>query len=81
MSSDESDSTPGGKKPRTQEEVSSEIDELRSQLQSLRSTVTESASKQIKSTQQSLETAIRNNPLAAVGIAAGLGFLYAVIRR
>ena len=81
MPSNESDAPPGGKKPRTQEEVNSEIDELRSQLQNLTSTVRETASKQIKSTQQSLETAIRNNPLAAVGIAAGLGFLYAVIRR
>jgi ElaB/YqjD/DUF883 family membrane-anchored ribosome-binding protein len=46
------------------------------QLQKLTSTVTSVTGKQIKSTQESLETAIRDNPFAAVGIALGLGFLY-----
>jgi hypothetical protein len=53
----------------------------RSQLQNLSWTVTDAASRRIRSSQENLETAIRNNPLAAVGIAAGLGFLYAIIRR
>jgi ElaB/YqjD/DUF883 family membrane-anchored ribosome-binding protein len=70
----------GGTKPASTEEISDQI-ELRSQLQKLTSTVTSVTGKQIKSTQESLETAIRDNPLAVVGIALGLGFLYALIRR
>lgn len=58
-----------------------EIDELRSQLQNLTSTVTVAASKQIRSSQESLETAVRNNPFVAVALALGIGFLYAMIRR
>jgi ElaB/YqjD/DUF883 family membrane-anchored ribosome-binding protein len=64
----------GGTKPASTEEISDQIDELRS------STVTSVAGKQIKSTQENLATAIRNNPFAAVGMAAGIGFLYAMIR-
>ena len=70
-----------GGTPASAEEISDQIDELRSQLQKLTSTVTSVTGKQIKSTQESLETTIRNNPFAAVGIALGLGFLYALIRR
>jgi len=70
-----------GGMPASAEEISDQIDELRSQLQKLTSTVTSVTGKQIKSTQESLETTIRNNPFAAVGIALGLGFLYALIRR
>jgi ElaB/YqjD/DUF883 family membrane-anchored ribosome-binding protein len=70
-----------GGMPASDEEISDQIDELRSQLQKLTSTVTSVTGKQIKSTQESLETTIRNNPFAAVGIALGLGFLYALIRR
>ena len=78
-----SDSVPGGgaKRPRTEQEIRSEVDELRSQLQNLTSTVTDAASRQIRTSQEGLERTIRSNPLAAVGIAAGLGFLYALIRR
>jgi ElaB/YqjD/DUF883 family membrane-anchored ribosome-binding protein len=43
--------------------------------------VTDTAGKQLTRTQDSLETSIRNNPIAAVGIAAAIGFLYAMIRR
>jgi ElaB/YqjD/DUF883 family membrane-anchored ribosome-binding protein len=71
----------GGTKSASTEEISDQIDELRSQLQKLTSTVTSVTGKQIKSTQESLETVIRDNPFAAVGIALGLGFLYALIRR
>ena len=81
MSSSEGGPRGGARKPSTEQEISRELDELRSQLQNLTSTVTDAAGRQIRSSQESLETAIRNNPLAAVGIAAGLGFLYAVIRR
>ena len=70
-----------GGTPASTEEISDQIDELRSQLQKLTSTVTSVTGKQIKSTQESLETAIRDNPLAALSIAAGIGFLYAMIRR
>jgi ElaB/YqjD/DUF883 family membrane-anchored ribosome-binding protein len=61
--------------------MSDQIDELRSQIQSLASSVTVAAGKQITSAQESLVTTIRNNPFAAVGIAVGIGFLYAMVRR
>jgi len=80
MSSSYTSPRAGGTKPASTE-VSDQIDELRSQLQKLTSTVTSVTGKQIKSTQESLETAIRDNPLAALSIAAGIGFLYAMIRR
>jgi ElaB/YqjD/DUF883 family membrane-anchored ribosome-binding protein len=70
-----------GGTPASTKEISDQIDELRSQLQKLTSTATSVTGKQIKSTQESLETTIRENPFAAVGIALGLGFLYAFIRR
>jgi ElaB/YqjD/DUF883 family membrane-anchored ribosome-binding protein len=75
MSSSYTSPRAGGTKPASTEEISDQIDELRSQLQKLTSTVTSVTGKQIKSTQESLETAIRDNPFAAVGIALGLGFL------
>jgi ElaB/YqjD/DUF883 family membrane-anchored ribosome-binding protein len=81
MSSSDTSQRAGGKKPASTEEISDQIDELRSQLQKLASTVTGATGKQIKSTQDSLETAIRNNPFAAIGIAVSIGFLYAMIRR
>jgi ElaB/YqjD/DUF883 family membrane-anchored ribosome-binding protein len=71
----------GGKKPRTQEEISSEIDDLQAQLQTLASTVSDAAGKQLRTAQASLQTTIRDNPLLSVAIAAAAGFLYAVIRR
>ena len=81
MSSSYTSPRAGGTKPESTEEISDQIDELRSQLQKLTSTVTSVTGKQIKSTQESLETAIGDNPLAALSIAAGIGFLYAMIRR
>jgi ElaB/YqjD/DUF883 family membrane-anchored ribosome-binding protein len=81
MSSTDTSPRTGAKKPKSAEEIGEQIDELRSQLQSLTSTITRTAGKQVRSTQESLETAIRNNPFAAIGIAVGIGFLYAKIRR
>jgi ElaB/YqjD/DUF883 family membrane-anchored ribosome-binding protein len=72
---------PGGRKSRTQEEMNNEIDELQYQLQELARTVSNVASKRIRTTQESLETTIRENPIASVSIAAAIGFLYAMIRR
>ena len=54
---------------------------MRSELQNLTTTVTAVAGKQFSRTQESIEQSIRNNPIAAVGIAAAIGFLYAMIRR
>jgi ElaB/YqjD/DUF883 family membrane-anchored ribosome-binding protein len=73
--------SPGGKKSRTQEQISAEIDDLQSQVQNLASTVSNAAGRQIRTTQESLETTIRENPMASVAIAAAIGFLYAMIRR
>ena len=73
--------TLGGKKSRTQEQISSEIDDLQSQLQNLASTVSNAAGRQIRTTQSSLEKTIQDNPIASVAIAAAIGFLYAMIRR
>jgi len=61
--------------------MNSEIDELQTQLQNLATTVSNAAGWQIRRTQQSLESIIRENPIASVAIAAAIGFLYAMIRR
>jgi ElaB/YqjD/DUF883 family membrane-anchored ribosome-binding protein len=82
MSVHESGVRSGNKKPSSStDEMSDQLDELRAEMQNLASSVTDAAGKQIASAQDNLVTAIRNNPLAAVGIAAGVGFLYGVIRR
>jgi len=61
--------------------MNSEIDELQAQLQKLAGTVSNVASKRIRTTQESLETTIRENPIASVAVAVAIGFLYAMIRR
>jgi ElaB/YqjD/DUF883 family membrane-anchored ribosome-binding protein len=71
----------GSKKPKSADEMSDQLDELRAEMQNLASSVTDAAGKQITGAQESLVRAIRNNPLAAVGIALAVGFLYGVIRR
>ena len=77
----ESGPRPGSKKPRTQEEMNREIDQLQSQLQKLAGTVSNVAAKRIRTTHESLETTIRENPITSVASAAAIGFLYAMIRR
>ena len=77
----ESGPRPASRRSRTQEEMNSEIDDLQAQLQNLASTVSNAAGRQIRTTQQSLESTIRENPIALVAIAAAIGFLYAMIRR
>ena len=72
---------PAGRRSRSQEEMNSEIDDLQAQLQNLATTVSNAAGRQIRTTQESLETTIRENPIASVAIAATVGFLYAMVRR
>jgi ElaB/YqjD/DUF883 family membrane-anchored ribosome-binding protein len=67
-----------GKSP---DELSDQIEALRSELQNLTTTVTDVAGKQFSRTQESVEQSIRNNPIAAVSIATAIGFLYAMTRR
>jgi ElaB/YqjD/DUF883 family membrane-anchored ribosome-binding protein len=81
MSSSDTPARHSNKTSRTAEEISAQIDGLRSDIQNLATTVTNVAGKQLTRAQDSLETSIRNNPIAAVGIAAAIGFLYAMIRR
>jgi hypothetical protein len=50
-------------------------------MQNLASTVSDAAGRQLRTAQTSLQTAIRDNPLVSVAIAAAAGFLYAMIRR
>lgn len=78
------------KKTRTREteELAEQIEAIRADLQSLSSTVGRIANKQIGRAQdKAMETAnqaeetIRQNPLAAVAIALGLGFLFGVFTR
>jgi ElaB/YqjD/DUF883 family membrane-anchored ribosome-binding protein len=70
------------------DDLANQIDAIRAEIQSLTSTVGRVANKQINRAQdKAIETAheaeeaIRRNPLAAVGIAAGLGFLFGVFTR
>jgi ElaB/YqjD/DUF883 family membrane-anchored ribosome-binding protein len=92
MSSTESDARTGAAKrsagARDADELSNQIDAIRSDLQSLTSTVTRIAKGQVNRAQdKAMETAyeaeeaIRRNPLQAVAIAAGLGFLFGVFTR
>lgn len=67
--------------PRSSEELGDEIDAIRTEIQNLASTVTKVAGSQINHAQESVESAIRSNPFAAVAIAAAAGFLYGAIRR
>jgi ElaB/YqjD/DUF883 family membrane-anchored ribosome-binding protein len=80
MSSSDTAPRHSDKRARTAEEPSDQIDELRSDIQNLATTVTNVAGKQLTRA-HSLETSIRNNPIAAVGIAAAIGFFVRMIRR
>lgn len=91
MSSIDSD-RPGAAKRgtgnRDADDLAKQIDAIRADLQNLTSTVGRIANKQLNRAQdKAMETAneaeeaIRRNPLQAVAIAAGLGFLFGVFTR
>ena len=70
------------------QELANQIDAIRADLQNLSSTVGRIANKQINRAQDKAvdaaneaEAAIRRNPLSAVAIAVGLGFLFGVFTR
>lgn len=92
MSSTDSDMRAGAAKrsatSRDADDLANQIDAIRADIQSLSSTVGRIANKQINRAQdKALETAneaeeaIRRNPLSAVAIAVGLGFLFGVFTR
>jgi len=92
MSSAESDIRTGAAKrgagARDAEDLANQIDAIRVDLQNLTSTVGRIASKQVnraqdraKETAYDAEEAIRRNPLSAIAIAVGLGFLFGVFTR
>ena len=73
---------------RETDDLASQIDAIRADIQNLTSTVGRIANKQMKGAQDKAieaageaEEAIRRNPLSAVAIAAGLGFLFGVFTR
>ena len=79
--------SPSPQNPEAQE-LAGQIDAIRADLQSLTSTVSRIANKQINRAQdKAMETAtqaeeaIKQNPLTAVAIAVGLGFLFGVFTR
>jgi ElaB/YqjD/DUF883 family membrane-anchored ribosome-binding protein len=70
------------------QELANQIDAIRADLQNLSSTVGRMANKQINRAQDKAldaaneaEAAIKRNPLSAVAIAVGLGFLFGVFTR
>jgi len=72
----------------TESYLADEIDNIRTELQSLASSVGRIANKQIDRAQvratevaHEAEAAIRRNPLTAIAIAVGLGFLIGVFTR
>jgi ElaB/YqjD/DUF883 family membrane-anchored ribosome-binding protein len=92
MSSTDSDIRAGAAKrgvgTRDTEDLANQIEAIRADLQNLTSTVGRIASKQVnraqdkaKETAYEAEEAIRRNPLQAVAIAVGLGFLFGVFTR
>ena len=79
--------SPSPQSPETQE-LTDQIDSIRADIQSLTSTVSRMANKQINRAQDKAvetanqaEEAIRQTPLSAVAIAVGLGFLFGVFTR
>ena len=69
-------------------EIADQIDAIRTDLQNLTSTVGRIANKQLNraqdkaiATASEAEEAIRRNPLQAVAIAVGVGFLFGVLTR
>lgn len=70
------------------EELAEQIEAIRADIQSLTSTVSRVANKQLGQAQDkaveamsNAEDAIRENPVSAVAIAAGLGFLFGIFTR
>lgn len=70
------------------EELNAQIEAIRADMKNLSSTVSSIASKQMNraqnkamETKADAEEAIKSNPLQAVAIAAGLGFLFGVFTR
>ena len=70
------------------QELANQIEAIRADLQNLTSTVSRIANKQINRAQDKAldvaneaEEAIRRNPLSAIAIAVGLGFLFGVFTR
>jgi ElaB/YqjD/DUF883 family membrane-anchored ribosome-binding protein len=81
-------SASAGTTSRDTEELADQIDAIRADIQSLTSTVGRIANRQLNRAQdKAIETAneaeeaIRRNPLSAVAIAVGLGFLFGVFTR
>lgn len=93
MSATDTDMRTGGPKRgsttgRDTDDLANQIEAIRADLQNLTSTVSRIAGKQIDRAQgkaietaQEAEEAIRRNPLQAVAIAAGLGFLFGIFTR
>jgi ElaB/YqjD/DUF883 family membrane-anchored ribosome-binding protein len=92
MSSTENDIRSAAKRaggsPRNADELAGQIEAIRADLQTLSSTVARIAKGQMNRAQdKAMETAheaeeaIRRNPLQAVAIAAGLGFLFGLFTR
>jgi ElaB/YqjD/DUF883 family membrane-anchored ribosome-binding protein len=79
---------PAGKRTAEAEALADQIDAIRADMQNLTSTVSRIANTQINRAQgkamdaaQDAEDAIKRNPLQAIAIAAGLGFLFGVFTR
>ncbi|MBM3544751.1 MAG: DUF883 family protein [Alphaproteobacteria bacterium] len=73
---------------RDAEDLAKQLDAIRTDVQNLTSTVKNIAAKQMNKAQDKAveaahdaEEAIKQNPLTAVAIAAGLGFLFGVFTR
>jgi ElaB/YqjD/DUF883 family membrane-anchored ribosome-binding protein len=90
MSSTDTNTRSGAGKSsaRDVEDLNAQIEAIRSDIQSLSSTVGRIANKQLGRAQDTAmetaaqaEEAIRRNPLQAIAIAAGLGFLFGVFTR
>jgi ElaB/YqjD/DUF883 family membrane-anchored ribosome-binding protein len=62
-------------------ELADQIDAIRAELQSLRSTVGRIAQDKAVETATQAKEAIRQNPLSAIAVAVGLGFLFGVFTR
>ncbi|HZJ11343.1 MAG TPA: DUF883 C-terminal domain-containing protein [Methyloceanibacter sp.] len=70
------------------QDLAAQMEAIRADMQNLTSTVSRIAGKQVNraqnkamETKEDAEEAIKSNPLQAVAIAAGLGFLFGVFTR